>query len=120
MDISGSEDVYSSECGVHSVHSSVQVQDSAIDSAQASVQDSDVNNAVTSAMNYSDNADSVCDVHSDEFCKYILIHDAVRSSGQYNFEYARIPIHSSINVQFWKDHLAGYDDEVITEFLEFG
>lgn len=81
-------------------------------------------------MNNSDFSSKQCkvDIHhksavlvqnSDQVDKCDL-HKAVFISGLYNFQSARIPIVSDLNINFWRSRLADYDDTVVCEYLEFG
>ena len=41
-------------------------------------------------------------------------------SGVPNYLGCRIPVHSNINVEFFRTHLKNYNDKIICELLEFG
>ena len=63
------------------------------------------------------------DVHIDtgEFNADMLqIYNRVFKSGAYNFQKARIPIPSGLNVREWEVFLNDYSDREILNFLEFG
>jgi hypothetical protein len=51
---------------------------------------------------------------------FILLHNHIRNSGVYNFQGCRIPIHSNLNIEFWRMKLVDYRDYRICDFLEFG
>ena len=53
-------------------------------------------------------------------CKYVELFTMVSDSIMYNFQGIRCPVDSSLNMDFWKEHLKGYSDSGIVEFLEFG
>jgi hypothetical protein len=51
---------------------------------------------------------------------FILLHNHIRNSGVYNSQGCRIPIHSNLNIEFWRMKLVDYRDCRICDFLEFG
>ena len=52
---------------------------------------------------------------------YVNLHNTVRQSGTYNFAGARIELqHSKINVQLFRELLAGYDDIEVCQYLQYG
>ena len=55
-----------------------------------------------------------------EFKNTIQVHDLVWQSGVPNYLGCRIPVHSNINVEFFRTHLKNYNDKIICELLEFG
>jgi hypothetical protein len=55
-----------------------------------------------------------------EFKNTIQVHDLVWQSGVPNYLGCRIPVHSNINVEFFRTHLQNYNDKIICELLEFG
>ena len=57
-------------------------------------------------------------LQSDE--EYINLHNQVFLSGRYNFEGCRIPLKNSLNIDYFRFMLYGYEDEAICDFLEFG
>lgn len=60
--------------------------------------------------------DSVC--HNQ--ANYIKIHDLIHSSGQYNFEACKFPLHTKLNIDYFRFMLLDYKDNVICDFLEYG
>ncbi|VDH91426.1 Hypothetical predicted protein [Mytilus galloprovincialis] len=50
----------------------------------------------------------------------IEIHNQIVQSGYPNYLGCRIPVKSGINVDFFRENLIDYDDEIICEFLQFG
>ena len=60
--------------------------------------------------------DSVC--HNQ--ANYIKIHDLIHSSGQYNFEACKFPLHTKLNIDYFRFMLLDYEDNVICDFLEYG
>ena len=58
---------------------------------------------------YEDSSDK-CMISADKCsgissCKYVDWHEIVFASGVYNFEGAKIPVESNLNVSFWKKRL---------------
>ena len=60
---------------------------------------------------YSDNTTK------DECCQ---IYSAVAATGRYNYEQARLPLPSGLNIPVWREELNGYHDGLLVELLEFG
>ena len=48
-----------------------------------------------------------------EFKNTIQVHDVVWQSGVPNYLGCRIPVHSNINVEFFRTHLKNYNDKII-------
>ena len=57
---------------------------------------------------------------SSTFSSFLDLHRAVVLTGQPNYQTARIPVFSTLNIAMWRELLSGYPDEIICEFLEFG
>ena len=52
--------------------------------------------------------------------EYLQIYNKVRLTAMPNHAGARIPVPSGLNIQRWREHLIGYQDELLVEYLEFG
>ena len=50
----------------------------------------------------------------------MAIADIIRSTYVPNFNAARIPIESSLNVKAWEAHLQGYLDKQVLQYIKFG
>ena len=50
----------------------------------------------------------------------LSIYQKVFQTGRYNFEVARCPIPSGLNINAWKHYLQDYKDKDIVNYLEFG
>ena len=48
------------------------------------------------------------------------IFDIVESSKKYNFEEAKVPVKSKLNINTWRSYLDGYEDNQLIEHLEYG
>ncbi|VDI73555.1 carboxymethylenebutenolidase [Mytilus galloprovincialis] len=59
-------------------------------------------------------------LNDTEFKNTIEIHNQIVQSGYPNYLGCRIPVKSGINVDFFRENLIDYDDEIICEFLQFG
>jgi hypothetical protein len=55
-----------------------------------------------------------------QFNELIKIHEQIRKSGTHNYLGCKIPVQSGINIQFFREKLVDYHDNIICEFLEFG
>ena len=55
-----------------------------------------------------------------DVCDIIQTHTKVLQSGVPNFLGCRIPVKSNINIEFFRENLQDYSDNIICEFLEFG
>ena len=51
---------------------------------------------------------------------YLKIYDVVKSTGQFNYLSAKIPLPTPLKIQNWRILLQNYSDKEITNFLEFG
>ena len=49
-----------------------------------------------------------------------ILYDSVTHTGKYNFQQARLPVPSELNIAVWRKHLLDYHDVIVCEFLEFG
>ena len=57
---------------------------------------------------------------SATFSSFLDIHHTVALTGQPNYQTARVPVFTTLNIAVWRELLSGYLDEIICEFLEFG
>ena len=57
---------------------------------------------------------------NDNYGKLKRIFQAVTATGTFNHREARLRLPSGLNIAKWRELLAGYSDEGIVEFLEFG
>ena len=48
------------------------------------------------------------------------IYNAVETTGMYNFQGARRRVPSGLNIQAWEQHLQGYGDNNLVDFLAYG
>ena len=55
-----------------------------------------------------------------QFSTFLDIHRAVALTDQPNYQTARVPVFSTLNIAMWRELLSGYPDEIICEFPEFG
>jgi hypothetical protein len=51
---------------------------------------------------------------------FVSFHAQVAATGRPNYQKARIPVPSKLNVQVWRTSLRDYPDKIICEFLTFG
>ena len=56
----------------------------------------------------------------NEMDTYIELHKIVVATQQYNFQCARVNIPSKLNIEFWRQELADYEDNIVVDFLQFG
>jgi hypothetical protein len=59
-------------------------------------------------------------VQLKQFQELVAAHSAIVNSGLPNFQGCKIPLSSPLNIDFWRESLCGYDDQVVVEFLQYG
>ena len=52
--------------------------------------------------------------------QYLHLADMILSTGLPNYEMARYPIQSELNIPAWEQHLQGYPDQRVLQYLKFG
>ncbi len=57
---------------------------------------------------------------SKDFSNLAYIYSAVKATGKPNYQQARIPLKSGLNISGWKKELVGYWDSTLIDCLEFG
>lgn len=58
--------------------------------------------------------------HAKATSSHLSIYETVRATGKPNYQIAKLPIPSGINVRNWEPLLKNYFDKQIIEYLEFG
>ena len=59
-------------------------------------------------------------VHIDTVEKCIEIADVIRQTGVPNYQTARIPLRSGLNIEAWEHLLSEYPDKFLIQYLKFG
>lgn len=116
-----------------SVNSDISDSETYSDLVCPSDSDSDLISSSASVVHFSDSVglspmnSSAVNFVQQECVKYgrsnhelIALYEAVKATGTYNYKAARLPLKSNLNISFWKKELAGYSDNILLEFLEFG
>ena len=104
------------ELNEHCEHS-----DFAINSLQSnSHQSSGANEHVKYELDEHDFSDIDNHRFSSECNCAVCLHLRVYDTGQYNFQNARIPVKTSLNIITWLQRLEDYHDNIICDFLQYG
>ena len=59
-------------------------------------------------------------VHIDTVDKCIQIADIIRQTGRPNYQAARFPLSSGLNIEAWEHLLKDYPDKFLIQYLKFG
>ena len=57
---------------------------------------------------------------SSNLQSYINMAKTIGATGLPNYQMARLPVHSNLNIDAWRHHLQGYHNEYLIQYLTFG
>ena len=80
----------------------------------------DISNSVCKHSRSCQICRAVSNISLDNLERMVAIHEQVKESKKYNFEYCRIPVNDKLNFNFMRTMLRDYSDIQVCDLLEFG